>query len=215
MTSTKETTTQKIAEKDEAIEVAVDKEKSLSKRFFSFVKELLILVVIAFILAFIFKTFVFQPFKVEMSSMTPTVLPKDRVLVNKFIYYFSNPKRGDIVTVYSPEKYVDTGFSIRNLFSSPRKILIKRVIATEGETIEIKNGDVYIDNKIIKEKYVSFKDFNGFGPLKVSKNKVFFMGDNRPNSKDSRSFGMLDVSEILGKAAITYWPPAAFKILRN
>lgn len=195
-------------------------EKSLSTRSLSFLKELLILVITAFILAFIFKTFVVQPFKVEMSSMVPTVMPNDRVLVNKFVYRFTNPKRGDIVTLYSPEAIPpdQSGFSIiklvASLYSSPRKILIKRVIATEGETIEVREGKVFISNKPITEKYIKFRDFSGYGPKTVPKEYIFVMGDNRPNSKDSRSpdVGPIKESDILGKAFLVYWPPGAFKM---
>lgn len=204
----------KAAKSEEQIE-----ETSLSSKTFDFIKELAVLVVTAFILAFIFKTLILQPFKVEMGSMMPTVLPNDRVLVNKFIYRFYKPTRGDVVTLYSPEKTIPdhSGFSIGkflvSLYSSPRKILIKRIIATEGETIEMREGKVYINNKPIKEKYVKFLDYSGYGPITVPKDRVFVMGDNRPNSKDSRApdIGPIKKSELLGKAIIVYWPPNAFK----
>ncbi|KKN10706.1 hypothetical protein LCGC14_1033820 [marine sediment metagenome] len=188
-------------------------EQSLSKKALSFLKELVILVAVAFVLAFVFKTFIFQPFRVEMSSMTPTILPNERVLVNKFLYRFSKPSNGDVVTLYSPEKSApETGFNIMHLFSGgPRKILIKRIVATEGQTVLLKQSKMYVDGKEIKESYVKIKDFNGFGPQKVAKNHVFVMGDNRINSKDSRMFGSIKKSELLGKAFFVYWPPPSFK----
>jgi len=189
-------------------------EESFTSKSLAFLRELVVLVVTAFILALIFKTFVFQPFKVEMSSMVSTVMPDDRVLVNKFVYRFRQPERGDVVTLYSPEKVFTSegGFSFVNLFQSPKRILIKRVIANSGETIEIKSGQVFVNNKSIgKEKYVKFKDFSSFGPFKVPKGYVFVMGDNRPNSKDSRSFGPIQKSDILGRAFLVYWPISAMK----
>ncbi len=188
-------------------------EKSLGSKAFAFVRELVVLVVTAFVLSFIFKTFVFQPFKVDMQSMMPTIEPNYRVLVNKFVYRFSDPKRGDIITFYSNEKLLEEGFNIGDLFAKKNRILIKRVVATEGETIEIKSGRVFINNKPISEKYIKFKDFQSYGPLTVPKDKVFAMGDNRVNSKDSRTFGPVKESEILGKAFIAYWPVDAIKTL--
>ncbi len=186
-------------------------EKSLSKKALSFAKELVILVAVAFVLAFVFKTFIFQPFRVEMSSMTPTILPNERVLVNKFLYRFSKPSNGDVVTLYSPESLPEPGFNITHLFSSPRRILIKRIVATEGQTVLVKQSKLYVNGKEVKESYIKFKDFNGFGPEKVAKDHVFVMGDNRPNSKDSRMFGSIKKSELLGKAFFVYWPPPSFK----
>jgi len=207
MAQTEETPVEKTVASEETPE-------NFTSKSLAFLKELVVLIVTAFILALIFKTFVFQPFKVEMSSMVSTVMPDDRVLVNKFIYRFRVPQRGDVITLYSPEKVFTTegGFSLINLFQSPKRILIKRVIANAGETIEIKSGQVYINNKSIgKEKYVKFKDFSTFGPFKVPKGYVFVMGDNRPNSKDSRSFGPIQKSDILGKAFLVYWPISAMK----
>lgn len=202
-----------VLEKKVGTEVEPEKneEKSLGARALSFTKELAILVTVAFVLAFVFKTFIFQPFRVEMGSMKPTIIANERVLVNKFLYRFSKPSRGDVVTLYSPDSPVPESFQISHLFSSPRRILIKRVIAVEGDTIMAKQGKVYVNNKEVKESYVRFVDFNGFGPDKVKKGHVFVMGDNRPNSKDSRMLGSIDKSEVLGKAFLVYWPPSSIK----
>ncbi len=186
-------------------------EKSLSKKALSFAKELAILVAVAFVLAFVAKTFIFQPFRVEQQSMLPTILPNERVLVNKFLYRFSKPSNGDVVTLYSPESAPETGFNITHLFSGPRKILIKRIVATEGQTVLYKQSKLYVDGKEIKEPYIKFKHYEGFGPEKVAKDHVFVMGDNRPNSKDSRRFGSIKKSELVGKAFFIYWPPPSFR----
>lgn len=185
-----------------------------SSKIISTIKELLILIVTAFVLAYLFKTFIFQPFRVEMGSMTPNVMPDNRVLVNRFLYRFKSPKLGDVITLYSPEDAnVDIPFNITHLFISPRRILIKRVIATEGQTIEIKSGQTYINDKKIKEHYVKLKDFQSFEAKKIPKNYVYVMGDNRANSKDSRYFGPIKADEVLGKAFMIYWPLNSIKTL--
>lgn len=161
--------------------------------FLSFLIELPILILIAFVIAWIIKTVVVQPFFIPSGSMEPTLLPGDHVLVNKFIYYVREPRRGDIMVFKYP---VD-----------PSKDFIKRVIAVEGETVQIRDGQVFINGSPIKEKFVANEhDPSNFGPVKVGEGKVFVMGDNRTSSFDSRAFGLLPRKNILGKAFFIYWP---------
>lgn len=166
----------------------------------TFLTELPILIITAVVLAWIIKSFVAQPFYIPSGSMEPTLYPGDRVLVNKFIGYFTSPKPDDIV-VFIPPGNTDKDF-------------IKRIIASGGQEIEVKGGKVYINGKAKSEPYIiSMYDSNMYGPERVPSNHVFVMGDNRPNSQDSRVFGPLRESSIVGKAFMIYWPPQRIRLL--
>lgn len=170
------------------------------REFFSFFRELPLLLVVAVIIALTVKTFIVSPFWIPSGSMSPTLLPQDRVLVNKFIYRLTPIKRGDIVVFIPPtDSSVD---------------YIKRVVGLGGETITVRDGQVYIDGKPLYEPYkVDAPDDSNFEPLKIPENYVFVMGDNRPNSQDSRSFGPLSTNRVVGKAFSIYWPPWRMRLL--
>jgi len=170
-------------------------------------------ILIAVILALFIRTFVVQAFKIPSGSMKPTLLVGDHILVNKFIYGikipfsditlipFKEPKRGDIVVFKFPE--------------DPKKDFIKRVIAVEGEKIQIRNKKVYIDDKPIDNPYGTFLDphsipggaqpRDNLGPVTVPPDSFFVMGDNRDHSYDSRFWGCVKLSALKGKAFIMYW----------
>jgi signal peptidase I len=157
--------------------------------------ELAVLLALAFVLAWGIKNYVVQPFIIPSSSMEPTLIISDRVLVNRFVYRFTEPKPGDIVVFFSPEEgNID---------------LIKRVIAVGGQTIDIRDGEVFVDGVRRIETFVNSEypdDYSSDAPLVVPKGSVYVMGDNRPNSKDSRYIGPQPVSRILGRAFAIYWP---------
>ena len=170
-------------------------------------------IVTALILALLIRTFVVQAFKIPSGSMIPTLLIGDHILVNKFLYgttipftdkkilIFRNPEKEDIIVFKYPR--------------NPDKDFIKRVMATEGDVIEEKNKVIYLNGKALTEPYIQHVDHNltfnamdprdNFGPIKVPKNKLFVMGDNRDQSYDSRYWGFVDLSEVRGKAFIIYW----------
>jgi signal peptidase I len=187
--------------------------------FLDFLKELPVLVVVAFAIALVIKTFFVQAFFIPSASMEETLLPGDRVLVSKINYRFTEPKYPDIVVFASPQEAApptrdrgpigDFFYSLAEglgLRSSERDF-IKRVIATEGQTIEIKEGSVFVDGKRLDEPYVEQKaPLTDFGPLKLPAGHVFVMGDNRLNSQDSRFFGPIAESRIVGKAFVLIWP---------
>jgi len=177
-------------------------EETGSKRdsFLAFLRELPILIITAIIVAWLIRTFIVQPFYIPSGSMEPTLYPGDRVLVNKFIYRFKEPKLGEIV-VFEPPHDIHKDF-------------IKRIIATEGEIIEIRKGQVFIDGKILEEPYAaSSGDYSNYGPVKMPKDNVFVMGDNRANSMDSRMFGPMHEKYLVGEAFLIYWPPHHIKLL--
>lgn len=166
----------------------------------SFFRELPFLLVSAVLIAWVVRTFIFHPFYIPSGSMEPTLLPQDRVIVNKFIYRFQEPKRGDIIVFLPPNDNRD---------------YIKRIIGLPGETIEIKKGMVYINNRALSEPYkTKAPDPSSFGPFKIPNSNYFVMGDNRPNSSDSRVFGPLKKERIIGKAVFIYWPISRIRWLQ-
>lgn len=162
--------------------------------------ETVLLVALAFALAQGIKTFLVQPFVIPTGSMIPTIEINDRVLADKLVYrFFRKPRYGDIVVFDDP-----TG-------AHPQ--LIKRVIATEGQTVEIRDDSVFVDGQKLDEPYTYGKPTTPGTvqlPHTVSPDHVWLMGDNRPDSGDSRFFGERPVSTVRGRAFWTYWPPSRF-----
>lgn len=163
--------------------------------FWRWLLEFVVLVGLAVLLATGIKTFVVQPFFIPSGSMIPTLEINDRVLVNKFVYRFSEPGVGDVVVFSGPGQTDED--------------LIKRVIAVGGQTVDIRDGYVLVDGKKLDEPYVKPSDrdrYNLPGPLKIPAGFLWLMGDNRANSADSRVFGPQPVSKVLGQAFMIYWP---------
>jgi signal peptidase I len=156
---------------------------------------------IALIIAFLIRNYVFQPYRVQMGSMMPTLQENNLIIVNKLIYRFNSPKRGDIVVFHPP--------------NNPSVFYIKRVIALPGDTIEINNGEVMINGVTLKESYLSIVTPGIYGPKTIIKDEYFLMGDHRNNSLDSREFGPIKIKSIIGRATLVLWPPKAFTILHD
>ena len=182
--------------------------------------EWLVVIVGALLVAFLIKTFLMQAYYIPSSSMTPALQVGDRVLVNKLSYEFGEVSRGDLVVFKRTE--VDTG---------NKTDLIKRVIATEGELLEISGGEIFItekggkDRKLLVEPYLAEGvttqgfAFEGLCPESeantclVPENFIFVMGDNRSGSRDSRYFGPVNTDDIVGRAFIRIWPLGSLKLL--
>ncbi|MDQ7849797.1 MAG: signal peptidase I [Armatimonadota bacterium] len=154
---------------------------------------------IAFLLAQLIMVSVAQAFQVEQYSMEPTLLPHDRVLVSKFIYRLREPARGDVIVLRYPR--------------NPERNYIKRVIGLPGETIAIRQGTLYVNGQPIREDYLNGETVGDFGPVTVPLDSVFVMGDNRNNSEDSRAFGPLKRTLIVGQAILIYWPPQRLRLI--
>jgi signal peptidase I len=170
-------------------------EREERSSFARWLLEFVVLVGLAFILALLIRTFIVQPFYIPTGSMTPTLDVGDRVLVNKFVYRFASPAPGDVVVFDAPGD-TDTD-------------LIKRVIAVEGQTVEIVEGRVLVDGVEIEEPYLNPSGADTWSlaePFRVPDEHVWVMGDNRANSSDSRVFGSLHESALLGEAFAIYWP---------
>ena len=182
--------------------------------------EWLAVIVGALLVAFLIKTFLMQAYYIPSSSMTPALQVGDRVLVNKLSYEFGEVSRGDLVVFKRTE--VDTG---------NKTDLIKRVIATEGELLEISGGEIFItekggkDRKLLVEPYLAEGVttqgfvFEGLCPgseantCLIPENFIFVMGDNRSGSRDSRYFGPVNTDDIVGRAFIRIWPLGSLKLL--
>ena len=207
------------------------------------IRETIEAIIIALVLAFIIRTFIVQAFKIPSSSMEPTLLVGDHLLVNKFIYGLSvpftdrkvfplkKPKAGDVIVFEFPgnPEYCK-GFSsiimkrientterkdVWQLITDDCKDFIKRVVAVEGDTVEVRDKVVYVNRLPLTNNHGINVDphiyprgaeaRDNFGPYTVPKDSVFAMGDNRDRSFDSRYWGSVKLSEVKGKAFIIYW----------
>lgn len=176
-------------------------------------------IVVAFVLAMVIRVFFVQAFKIPTGSMRMTLLEGDIILVNKFIYGAKipltdwrlkpvrQPQRGDVIVFIYPE--------------NPRKDFIKRLVATEGESVEIKNGTIYINDKPLENPLFSQRYYYNRGDyakegqkIVVPKDNYFVLGDNSASSQDSRYWGFVPHNNILGKAILIYWPPQRMRIIK-
>lgn len=191
----------------------------------AFARELPVLIIIAFLLALLIKTFLVQAFYIPSGSMEPTLEPGDRVLVIKVA---GAPGRGDIIVFenpdpsQTPDRGVVGGFlhwlSEGLGFARPsEEDFIKRVIGLPGETVEYRGGVLTIDGRPLDEPYLrGRKDTRQYGPVTVPDGKLFVMGDNRLSSNDSRfALGFIPLDKVVGKAFVIIWPPSRIGWLRG
>lgn len=174
----------------------------MTKNIREILKELISIIVIAFILSMMLRSWVVEGRIVPTESMLPTIQVKDRLLVNKLIYHFVDPQRGDILVFRPPDSV------------QAEDDYVKRLIAVSGDKVEISKGQLYINNKIQEEPYLSTSMNYDFGPVIVPPNSYFVMGDNRNNSFDSHLWGTwLTRDHLIGKAFFIYWPLNHFHAL--
>jgi len=176
-------------------------------------------IIVAFLLAMVIRAFAVQAFKIPTGSMRMTLLEGDLILVNKFIYGakvpFTNyrlpalrqPKRGDVIVFIYPE--------------DKKKDFIKRLVGLPGETIEIKGGSIYVNDKPAPEPifnqvyYYNRGEFAAEGQkILVPVDSYFVLGDNSVSSKDSRYWGFVPKDDLLGKALVVYWPPQRIRLIK-
>jgi signal peptidase I len=158
---------------------------------------------IAIGLALVIIVFLYQPVKVEGTSMAPLLSDQERIFINKFVYRFEPVDRGDVVVFWYP---LDRS-----------KSFIKRVVGLPGEIVEIRQGIVYVNATALAEPYVppQYEDLSDFGPIRVPRDNYFVMGDHRISSNDSRVFGSVPGRFIYGRAVFAYWPVDHFGSLAS
>jgi signal peptidase I len=139
-------------------------------------------------------TFLYQPVRVEGTSMLPRLEDSDRLFINKFVYHFAAINRGDVVVFHYPR--------------DPEKSYIKRVIALPGDHFRVDRGRVFVNSKLVPEPYVppEFRDSRSVAEMTLPPDEFYVLGDHRSISSDSRDFGPVDRSLIYGKAVFIYWP---------
>jgi len=170
------------------------------------IKEFIQSLVIAGVLAFLIITFVAQSFVVEGSSMQQTLDNGERLIANKLIYRFRDPQRGEIV-VFTPQGASDQRY-------------IKRIIGLPGDTVYIRNGQVYVNGEPLEEDYIKedMRDIGDSGPFEIPEGEYFVLGDNRNHSADSRFPGLVgyvDRDSIHGKAFWVFWPLGEMRVLEH
>jgi len=163
-------------------------------------RDLLISVVIAVIVIL----FIYQPVKVEGTSMMPALIDQERIFINKFVYKLGagGIERGDMVVFWFP--------------GDPSKSYIKRVIGTPGDVVEVDNGNVIVNGQTLEERYLpeEYRDHVSYTATRVPDEQYFVLGDHRSSSNDSRTWGMVPRHAIYGKAVFVYWPLDKLGVLR-
>lgn len=174
---------------------------SVFKRFLHFTREILETIVPAVLIALLINLFLAQATRVYGQSMEPSLHTDQRLIVEKLTYnrYFrqylglEGPERGDVVVI--------------DIADQGGELLIKRVIGLPGDTIEIRNDQVFVNNRPLSEPYINDVTAGQFGPVTVPPLHVFVLGDNRSYSNDSRNFGTVPLQDVVGRAWFSYWPP--------
>jgi len=165
----------------------------------SWLREMVESVLPALVIVLVVNVFLAQATRVEGQSMEPNLHNNERLIVEKISYRFRSPSRGDIVVLRRPYRS-----------SEP---LIKRVVGMPGDTVEVKNGQVFINGEALNEPYLDQPTWGAIALTVVPEEHVFVLGDNRRASNDSRAFGFVSYNDIIGRAWVRYWPPQEIGVL--
>jgi len=190
------------------------------------VLEFAVLFIIALVIAIYLQAFVTKPFLIPSPSMEPTLREGDRVLVDRITYHFREPRRGEIIVFrFDPNdtanwtqgsnglsRSLDLLAEVLNITHQESLPFIKRVVGVGGDTVELRDGELFVNGEPYEAHYEYVRD-NANGRWEVPEGCVMVMGDNRPNSNDSRRWGFVPLRAIIGRAVATWWPPSRWSSL--
>lgn len=174
----------------------------MTKKQPSLVVETLQTVGLSIVLAFGIRQFVAEARVVPTGSMQPTVEINDRLVIEKISYRFHSPERGDIIVFQAPQKALEAAGS------TTKDAYLKRVVGLPGETIEVRDGKVYVNDQALTENYIKAPPLYTWGPRVVPDSHYLVLGDNRNGSSDGHVWGFLPEETIIGKATARFWPPS-------
>ncbi|MCL1965065.1 MAG: signal peptidase I [Firmicutes bacterium] len=174
-----------------------EKKKSLSREILEWV----MVVVVALAAAFLIRTFIFEPVRVDGNSMLETLQNNEYMITTKYQYLFNDPQRFDVVICHYPDRG-GTNF-------------VKRIVGVPGDTVAVHDGTLYINGESIEEAYIVHKPNYNYPEEVVKAGHYFVLGDNRSNSNDSHApgVGQLSRGQIIGKVRLVAWPFAAFRVV--
>ncbi len=178
----------------ESGQAGIPKRPSFFAQLKGLLREVLETVLPALLIVLVINMFLAQATRVEGQSMEPNLHDNQRLIIEKISYHIHPPQRGDIIVLRLPHRHSDP--------------LIKRVVGLPGETVEVRDGRVYINGQLLDEPYLDQNTYPGMPSRVVPENEVFVLGDNRGQSNDSRMFGFVPFSDIVGRAWFRYWPPS-------
>lgn len=188
--------------------------------------EMAVLFIIALVLAIFLQAFFIRPFMIPSPSMEPTLMEGDRVLVDRISLHFRTPNRGEVIVFrFNPNdsanwtqggnpisRSLDLLAEVLNITHQGELPFIKRVVGVAGDTVEMRDGQLYVNGEIDTHDYQYIKDTSN-GKWNVPEGTVMVMGDNRSNSNDSRRWGFVPYKAIMGKAIAIWWPPSRWSSL--
>lgn len=194
--------------------------------WFSAALEVAVLFITALVLAIFLQAFFIKPFIIPSPSMEPTLQEGDRVLVDRLTYHFRRPRRGEVIVFrFNPNdpanatqggnplsRSLDLLAEVLNITHQEAMPFIKRVVGVEGDVVELREGKLYVNSELYQADYEYVSDGSN-GVWEVPKGTVMVMGDNRPNSNDSRRWGFVPYGSIIGRAIAVWWPPSRWKSL--
>jgi signal peptidase I len=164
----------------------------------SVLREIVETIILTVVIFFLIQTVV-RNFRVVGTSMEPNLHDSQYLIVDKLSYRLSEPQRGDVIVFEPPNR--------------PGEDYVKRVVAVPGELVEVRNGQVLVNDQPLQESYVVYPASYSMSPRRVGSEELFVLGDNRNSSSDSHNWGMLSQDKVVGKAWISYWPPRQWGII--
>ena len=164
----------------------------------NFLVEIIKTIAMAAVLSFRIRTFVAEARYIPSSSMEPTLLINDRLIIEKMTYRFNEPERGDVIVFNATEALQRENFN---------EAFIKRIIGIPGDTVSVSGGQVTVNGQVIDEIYIKEPPNYEYGPVTVPEGEYLVLGDNRNNSYDSHHWGFVPDDKIVGRAFVRFWPP--------